>query len=151
MKISRQKAKDFLNTIDGLHSGGCLVSAFVFYLNEKRKGTGKNFQIVCLSNWEHEKNHNENYINGKEKNADSTNHFGWTFDGGKTIHDAKGMVRKSYYKYPLIVPKHLTEKFCISALNYGCWNDYFNRRVEIPKIAKFFELDLSMIKLKKYS
>lgn len=147
MAISRLKARRFLASIPDINEGGCLLSAYAYYLNEHNHSRGESVHIVQLARgeckWEYEEN--LKFINGKSNSCYSSNHFGWTYDGGISVYDCYGKVRLSRYKYILLIPQHLTSKFCIDALNYGCWNDTFERENHLTNIEQYFGLDLSEI------
>lgn len=145
----------YLRSINNIHNGGCLVSAYAYYLWLKNNNLlTQNFQIAVLENFDDEGFGNKHwisanhaFINGKRKNATASHHFGWTFDNGKKVLDAS--LENQHYDYQLLVPHEATEKFCLSALNYGSWNWAFERKFWIPEISAKLGINLSNIFLNK--
>jgi hypothetical protein len=143
--MNKEQVTRYLGNITYIHNGGCLVSAFSFYLHEKKAGRADDLQIVQFG---YDELHDKNYafIAGEKKRAAAGSHFGWTYDGGETCFDCYGV---EIQDTSLVVPKHLTEKFCLSALNYGGWNWSFDRTYWVPKIAKKLGVDLSKVYVEK--
>lgn len=150
-KFYRKDVRKRLASIYSINEGGCLVATYVMYLNELRNGKGGDFQVVQLSNDDDGMlEHNLAFLEGEESWAESDSHFGWTFNGGKTVYDSKGRVNLNRYLDSLLIPKEKTKEFCLSALNESTWNPEFEREYHVPKIGEDLELDLSEISLDNY-
>ena len=143
--MQAEKAIKYLGRIPNINHGGCLVSAFSFYLNEKKENRHEHLRIVSInSNDNRYEQNNRKYIEGKRRRADSSGHFGWTYDGVK-VFDTDGLVRrKCKTEVRIVIPPEITEKFCRSALNHGGWNPLFNRK-HIPKIEKHLGIELKKV------
>lgn len=143
MKTKKDVMK-FLANVPNINSGGCLIAAYALYLFLKKQGVKSNFQIVTLDNRWEKIEPNWEFINGNSENAESAWHFGWTFNGGRTIYDCDGRIADHSYLLKLVIPKELTEKFCQSALKSGNWNHWFVRKVEVPKIEEKLGINLNI-------
>jgi hypothetical protein len=144
--MEKEKAIEVLSKIPAINFGGCLLAAFVFYQNEKTARRSNKLKLVSLcTNVEYGHKTNKAYTEGKIAVADSACHFGWTYDNGKTIYDTKGIVSLARYKHRVIIPKKITSQFSVSSLNNGVWNPHFDRKKHLPKIARVFNQDLSMV------
>jgi len=143
--MERQEVLNFLGKIPHIHRGGCLISAYAFYLYEKKMGRmTDDFKIVALDNSENNIHIdlNNDFLEGKRKNGVGCHHFAWTFTDG-TIQDAQGAVEK--YKHYLKIPFDVTDKFCLSTLNHNNWNWQFDRQYYVPLIAEKLGVDLSKV------
>lgn len=146
MVRSSKEAFKFLGRVPLLNWGGCLVAAYVYYLNEKRNGTEKDIQLVELEEYEKTNiRHNQSFLKGKYKTANSDNHFAWIRDGNDAIlYDGTGIMPFDF-DYKLQIPKESIESFSVNSLNNGGWNPEFDRQIWLPKFEKFFKMDLSAI------
>lgn len=100
--------------------------------NHTRDEHFQNYEYIC--------NNGRSFLG-----ASATSHFGWTYDGGKTVFDCRGEIRQGRYPYRLPIPQELTLDFCTEALNNSPWNPMFDRHFWLPQIEKFFDLDLCFI------
>lgn len=134
-----------LKNIPNINSGGCLYAAYAIWLKlQQEKLLNSKVVIVMYYNNDYCKEVNMKFLKGKRKNAESSTHFGISFNGGKTVYDTKGLIREYKYCNTMIIDFHKTQEFCESALKHGNWNALFNRKQNVPMINKKLGLNLSM-------
>lgn len=144
--MTRELAIEVLNNVHYINHGGCLLAAYAFYLHEAKHGRGEDLQIVQLDRDGNDYHaQNKAFLAGDTREAWSGWHFGWTFDGGKTVYDCNGALNMKRYPYVLLVPKHMTDEFCIASLNCGDWNWAFDRPFWKPFIELKLGIDLSKV------
>lgn len=139
--LTRKKALEYLSNIPYINSGGCLVSAYAMFLNERRNGNHK-VRIHAID-IEYALNRNIAFFNNTKELPISNRHYVWTYYKRGRFWDSNGVYKASrgFYK-TLEIPEHLTDKFVELALQYGNWNKLFDRVNEIPKIESYFNIEI---------
>lgn len=135
-----KETREFLSDIEDINCGGCLFAAYAIYLVLKKHNIlPETFALVALNGTEYQDNHitNLHFLSDLTKKATSSNHFGWTFDGGRTVYDTDSQLDLNKYKHQLIIPQHKIEQFCKSAL-FDCskWAYWFDRKTQLPIIEE---------------
>lgn len=142
------KAREIIKEIGeityDLNRGGCLLACLVTFKKLRAMGYNcRDMQIIELNNYYTD--HNKLWLQGKYRYADSACHFVLSFgngyfdcDGDVDIHNWYG----SQFNVTAEIPFYKIESFCKSALKYGDWNWRFNRRTEVKKIRKAFNLNI---------
>ena len=134
-----------LNDIDWINSGGCLYACLGVYKALEKEGIkDEDIVIVQLEHMYQSETITENkkFIEGRNKTAFSSSHFGLSFDGGDTYYDSDGQIAETKYPLHLIIPNKMIEKFSNNALEYGGWNPMFDRYESVPQINKMLNLNL---------
>lgn len=138
---------DGVRPIEYKNNGGCLFFCYAFYLWLKKNGYDTSvFSIVQYCDpWENTIPQNEAFVEGKNSQAASANHFTWIYNG--TEYDADGIVSVTkgappacwqHHKFDELLEKNLVEKFCINALHNGSWNEMFDRKSAMKAIKNTF-------------
>lgn len=146
---TRKEATKALSEIPCINFGGCLISAYAFYLHEQKAGRAKNLQLVALS-YSEDSYYETNlaFLKGESQKATSSCHFGWTYNKGKVVYDCDGKVDR--YSIKLLIDKAKTDQFCKASLNDKDWNRRFDRKNSMPLVEKELGVELKGIELNPY-
>ena len=132
---------NFLNTIACINTGGCGISALAMYRWLKKHGlTTEQTAFYFLEDDENNHINNKQYFSNKEVMVKASSHV-VLFHNDQTI-DCSGFVPIDVWNYHLL---ENSEEFLLAMIN-NCiwtWNYKFNRKEQVPEIAKTLEIDLS--------
>lgn len=143
-----KECREVLSTIPNINNGGCLIAAYSIFLYYKKyypKLFKDSLVIVQLSKTPGDIVHNQMYLKNYYDSPCSSNHFGISFNGGKTYYDSEGLISVSEYSYKLIIPHKLTKEFTVKALKSSTWNSKFKRKKYVPKIESKLQITLKQI------
>lgn len=134
-----------LNEIPYINRGGCLYAAYGVWLKLQQEGLLLNDKIVIVMYCDNDyyKDVNMKFLENKTKQAESSNHFGLSFNGGKTAYDTGGLVTRWNHCELIVIDFDKTQSFCESSLKYGSWNELFERKSSVAQINKKLGLNLS--------
>ena len=135
--------QQFLNNISYINAGGCGIAALAMYrwLKQKKK-LKKNTCIYFFYDDHHQYNTNKKYLLSNQGNPTSCSHA-VLYHSGKFIDSKDFLYDISRYSYNT---KITDEHFLIESLNnIDDWKSCFERDIEIPKIQKKLNIDLSDI------
>lgn len=134
-----------LKTIPNINRGGCLYAAYAVWLKLQQEGLLLNDKIVIVMYYDdnYHKDVNMKFLENKTKQATSSTHFGLSFNGGKTVYDTGGIVRRYRDCDTMVIDFDKTQSFCESSLKYGGWNSAFIRKTGVAQINKKLDLNLS--------
>ena len=141
-----KRLQKILGKIPNINAGGCGVSAYAMYLYLKKHGCLNDFQVILLDEYFTKDEHKQNlaFVEGKSSKSNGAAHIAVTFDGGKTIQDAKGVVDDTF-EYTLLVPSHKTEAYFNALFTAKVrWNSAFNMHESIPVIEKKLGIKLGI-------
>jgi len=140
---TKRELKTFFDAVADIpypNSGGCLFFCYVFWLWLKKKGYDRSsFTINQYDYNETVIKRNIAFIEKKQKNAGSSNHFTWSYNGQE--YDAEGI--------PSYTPGHrhvfklrCVKRFCENALINGSWNHMFDRNAAIKEVGTKLRISL---------
>jgi hypothetical protein len=145
---------NYLGRIDSLHSGGCGVSALVFYEWLKIRGREKNFKVMfCYNGLDCFYDHNMEILERKNNGVKTRSpfqapaHVVFSIDGGNIWTDAYGgkqTIDELEYDYVDIHEVTIDELRKSLTRERGTWNTYFNRDHYVPKIEKNLNVSLNL-------
>ena len=154
MKKSLDEVKEYLNNIYGINQGGCGIAALAIYrwLRDNNQLVGDEsftFLYVSYDNCFQENSallQNKSFFSPGRNKLSSCSHV-MLFHNGEH-HDSCGTTVSFHY-----VNRHekLTENLLLESLNFGEWNNQFERDDNVPKISRKLKVDLSDVKSPSYS
>jgi len=143
--IGLEEVQEYLGNLAYINSGGCAISALVMYRwLKKNKKLSRKTCFVYLDSDERMHADNKKSLENNIGTPSSCSHV--VLLHKNNFIDCYGEYDKQKYSYQL---KIKSEEFVVKAINnVSAWNPIFNRKQQIPKIAKHLDIDLSDIKLK---
>lgn len=138
---------DAVKEIEEPNLGGCLFMCLAFWRwLEKNNLPRDDFGIIQFDYGGDQIEHNLRWIHMRDcEKPVSSNHFAWRYQG--EIWDAEGEVDLKDHCHHHHRELHglnpdLVEEFCVEALEYGCWNLYFNREAAAEILKENLDLDM---------
>lgn len=143
-----KSVQNVLNSICDINYGGCGISALAMYRwlknNNKLKGNESfTYLYISFDNCFYE---NDPILKKEvDRRLSSCSHI--MLNRGGKHYDSEGSNVKSRFTRK---HKKITEEQLIESLNFGEWNDTFDRETYIPFIEKKLNVDLSDIVVDHY-
>ena len=138
----------YLNSIENINCGGCGVVALAVYRWLEKHNKLKDAKIVFLYDYTARRLYDVNYqilnnlSNGIPEGAPHI-----ILERLNKYFDSDGYLKKRCINYKYSSKLIVNAEFLLKALNsnarLGSWNKAFNRKKQIPKIAKKLKIDLS--------
>ena len=135
-----------LDKIYSINYGGCGVSALAMYrwLKKNKMLVGDEYFVFLYVSYDSNYDVNDKILKRKRsrKKIDSGSHIMLHHNG--QLFDSMGSeIQRRYVKRH----DNITEKQLLDALNYGGWNDSFDREEYIPKIMRMLKIDLNDVEI----
>jgi hypothetical protein len=142
---------EYLNNIDCINFGGCGISALAMYRWLKKHGkVNEDTGFYFFEEDEDNDNNNREYFTNKNVQLRASTHV--VLVHNDKFIDSHGVLDEdelmSEYEYRIF--EH-SEEFLLAMINnVTSWNYRFDRLVNVQKIAKKLDIDLSDVKLSTY-
>ena len=138
----------YLSSIENINRGGCGIAALAIYRWLKKHNRLKDTKIIFLYDYTARQLYDVNYQilnNNSDGTPEGAPHI--ILERLNKYLDSDGYLKKRYINFQYSSKLIVNTEFLLKALNsnagLGSWNKAFNRKKQIPKIAKKLKIDLS--------
>ena len=136
----------YLNGINNINGGGCGIAALAIHRWLEKNGMLKDTKIVFLYDYMTHMLYNTNYEilnNNRNGIPEGAPHI--IVKRLNKYLDSEGYLKKTHIDFRYSNKLEVDTDFLLTAINNnrGKWNELFDRKKQIPKIAKNLNIDLS--------
>lgn len=136
----------YLSSIEYINRGGCGIAALAIHRWLEKNGMLKDTKIVFLYDYMTHMLYNTNYeILNKNRNGIPEGAPHIVVKRLNKYLDSEGYLKKTHIDFRYSNKLEVDTDFLLTAINNnrGKWNELFDRKKQIPKIAKNLNIDLS--------
>lgn len=140
------KVLEYLNSVDNINRGGCGIAALAIHRWLEKNNMLRDTKIVFLYDYITRSIYDTNYQILKNNNngiPEGAPHI--VVKRLKKYIDSEGVLSAKYINFRYVFRLEVDSEFLLTAINNNLhvWNASFNRKKELPRIAKRLKIDLS--------